>query len=155
MNDSGFDPNTFLDSTASSAFTKRPPLPIGDYIAVIGEMKGQSGQQKKDPSKTWNALNVPLEVDLSANPQAAEAVGGQTKVILFDFVGLDFTPTGQLDGAPGRNVKLRRYREALGQNVDGQPWSPRMMQGQPIRVKVKHEMYEGDIRETVDSVNKV
>jgi hypothetical protein len=146
-----FDPNLFLSGTTTEAYQRRPPLPSGDYIAVIEDIKAQSGQQKKDPSKEWYAFNVQLGVD----PGRAREVVGQDKVILFHFVGLDVTPTGSLDWSPGRNRQLGRYREALGMNVAGQPFNPQAMLGRTVTVKVGQEEYEGEIRDTVDTVAKV
>lgn len=153
---SNFDPTVFLDAVTTESFTKRNLAPIGDYIATIGEMKVQSGQQKKDTSKSWTALNIPLEVDLTANP-AARAVVGQDKIVVFDFVGLDLTESGSLDQSPGRNSRLRAYREALGMNEAGQPFSPRMMQGRMVKIKVAHEQNDPafDAREKVAGVTKV
>jgi hypothetical protein len=100
-------------------------------------MKAQSGMQRKDPTKAWTALNVRLDVDLTTNP-SARAIVGQDKVVLFDFIGLDTTPSGGLDQSAGRNSKLRTYREALAMNAPGQPFAPRMMQGRQLLVKIKY-----------------
>lgn len=156
MNDSAFDPQGFLDSATTEAFTKRPPLPVGDYISVIGEIQIKTGEIKKGErsGQPYTALNVPLEVDLSGYPDAVQVVG-QPKVTLFHMVMLDTKPGGGLDNGPGKNNNLRRYREALDMNKPGEAFSPRMMQGRPIRVKVKHDIYEGELQERVDSISKV
>ncbi len=39
---------------------------------------------------------------------------------------------------PGKNGRLGRYREALGMNVAGQPFSIRQMQGRQIKATIKH-----------------
>lgn len=148
---SQFDPALFLDATTTEVYQKRPPLPPGDYQGVIEDIKSQSGQQKKDPSKDWYAFNIQLGVD----PGKARDVVSQDKVILFHFVGLDVTPTGALDWSPGRNRQLGRYREALNMNVAGQPFNPRSMIGRLVTVKVGQEIYEGEQKDTVDTVAKV
>ena len=56
---------------------------------------------------------------------------------------------------PGKNGKLRRYRESLDMNTPGVPFSLRQMIGRQIRVKIKHEPYEGEMYDRVDSVAKV
>lgn len=154
MTESQFDTNVFLDAVTTEAGSRRPPLPVGDYIATVGEPKFMQGPQKKDPTKNYQALNVPLEVDVTQNPAARQLVG-QDKVVLFHFVGLDFNEGGMLDWGPGRNRNLLAYREALDLNTPGQPFSPRMIQGKTVRVKVNHETYEGEIRERVGGVAKV
>jgi hypothetical protein len=145
---SAFDPALFLDATTTEAYTKRPPLPPGDYQGVIEDIKSQSGQQKKDPTKDWYAFNIQLGVN-------SRGAIEQEKVILFHFVGLDVTPSGALDWSPGRNRQLGRYREALGMNVAGTPFNPRNMIGRMVTVKVGQEIYEGEQRDTVDTVAKV
>jgi len=150
---SSFDPNTFLNSLVTETFQKRNLVPVRDYIGEIGEVKFRSGQQRKDPTKEWNALNIPITVDLSSDPEAMAAVG-QPKVTLYDFVGLDLTPSGTLDTAPGRNSRLARYRAAIGAETG--PFSPSMLQGKFVRVKVKHELDQNnEPRDAVDSVAKV
>jgi hypothetical protein len=151
---SEFDPNVFLDGVITEPFTRRPPLPPGDYVGVIGEIRFQSGQQRKDPSKTWHALNIPIEIDTNQSPGVRELVG-QDKVILYDFVGLDLTESGMLDTAKGRNRQLGRYREALDMNARGVSFSPRAMQGRTILAKVKTGEFQGEIRDEIESVAKV
>lgn len=151
---STFDPETFLDATTTEAGTRRPPLPPGDYIATIGELKAQGGQQKQDPSKSWFALNTPLEVDLTAH-SAARAIVGQDKVVLFDFVMIDVTAGGGLDWSPGRNRRLTAYREATNLNRSGESFNPRMLQGRQVLAKVGQEVYNGELRDVVQMVAKV
>jgi hypothetical protein len=100
------------------------------------------------------AVDVPLEIDLSAYPDLAAKVG-VPKVTLNDSIMLDTTESGGIDNSPGKNGKLRRYREALGMNTPGQPFSFRAMQGRTIKVKIKHRTYEGELYDEVDSVAKV
>lgn len=154
-----FDPLAILEGTTSEEFKKGIPLPAGDYVGVIAqfdrEKSFKSGTQKADPTKSWSAINVRIDIDLSQYPQA-RAVVNQDKVSLFDMVMLDLTPDGRgLDYSTGKNNRLRRYREALGQNTPGTPWAPTYMQGRPIKVKVKHEVYEGEPQARVDAVSAI
>jgi len=154
MSISNFDPSAFLDSTTTEANSKRGPIPAGaDVTAVIGEPKARTWTGKSDPTKGGIVVDVPLEIDLSAYPEL-QSVVGLPKVTLTDGIMLDTTPNGGIDNAPGKNGKLRRYREALGLNEAGQPFSFRMMQGRMIKVKIKHRTYEGEIYDEVDSVAK-
>lgn len=151
---STFDPSLFLDATITEASTKRNPIPAGaDVTAVIGEPKSRTWQGKNDPTKSGVVVDLPLEIDLSMYPELATHVG-VPKVTLTDGIMLDLTDNGQIDMAPGKNGKLRRYREALGMNVAGQPFSFRAMQGRLIKVKISHRTHEGEIYDQVDSVAK-
>ena len=60
-----------------------------------------------------------------------------------------------IDLSPGRNAKLRRYREATGNNVDGQMFNPRMLQGHRVLVKIKHRVWENNTYDEPDSVAKI
>lgn len=152
---SQFDPSLFLDATIDQPNVKRPPLPAGrDYIGIIGEVKGRNWQGKKDPTQGGIVMDVPVEVDLTAYPDVQKALGGLSKVTMTDGIMLDLTESGSIDNSPGKNGKLRRYREALDMNKPGDVFSFRAMQGRPIRVKVKHETYEGDIYDKIDAVAK-
>jgi len=151
---SNFDPASFLDATITEASTKRNPIPAGaDVVAIIGEPKPRPWQGKADPTKSGIAMDIPMEIDLSAYPEIA-AIVGVPKVFLTDSIMLDLKENGGIDLAPGKNGKLRRYREALGMNEAGQAFSFRAMQGRMIKVKIKHEPYEGELYDKVDSVAK-
>ena len=153
-----FNPLAILEGTTDQEFKKAPALPVGDYIGVIAEFDREksfkSGTQKNDSSKTWSAINVRIDIDLTQYPDARAEVN-QDKVSLFDMVMLDLTPSGTLDYSTGKNNRLRRYREALGQNTPGVPWAPTHMQGRPVKVKVKHDIYEGEKQARVDAISVV
>lgn len=154
MEDSVFDPSAFLDATTTEAATRRPPLPAGaEFIGTVGEPKPRTWQGKKDPSQSGIALDVPVEIDLSAYPDVQTQLGGVEKVTLIGGIMLDMTPDKKsIDFSPGKNGTLRRWREALNMNLPGEAFSFRMMQGRLIRVKVKHEPYEGELYDKIDSV---
>lgn len=153
---SQFDPNLLLDSTITQAFVKRPPIPAGvELLGVIGKVEIKSGQQKDDPSKTWIRLQIPVEFDLSQSPQVAALLQGFDKVTLTDGILLDVTEQGMIDQSPGKNGRLRRWRDALGMNQDGQAFSPRMMEGRPVKCKISQRMYEGETFDQIESIAKV
>ena len=157
MESSIFDPNALLQSTTSESFSRRPPIPAGtELIGVIGEVNPRQNAGKKDPTKMYTFLDIPIEIDLSQNPAVMELVG-QPKVTLRDSCILDITPSGTLDGAPGKNGQLRRYREALDMNKPGEPFSLLAMQGRPVRVKIKNEdpNNSGELVDSVGAVAKV
>lgn len=149
-----FDPSSFLDATTTEQSTKRPAIPSGtDLVGVISKVAGRAWQGKKDPTQSGIAIDLSIEFDLTQNPSVHSLVGVD-KVVIMDGLMLDLTEGGAIDYSPGKNNKLRRYREALGLNVPGQPFSARMMEGRTIRCKIKQDVYEGDIYDKIDSVAK-
>lgn len=153
MSESQFNPDEFFDSTTTEALTRRPPIPAGDYIATIGDKftikSGTSDKTQRD----WTAMNIPLEIDLDGYPEA-KAKANVDKVTLFHFVSLDLVPgTKNVDYGPGKNRGMRQYREATNLNIPGNPFSPRMLVGRQVKVKVVHEDYQGEIQERVNAIS--
>lgn len=151
--ESAFDPSTLLDVTIDQPMTRRPPLPPGDYIATVGDLKTESWTKKDDPSKKGVKFNVTLKVQIT-DPVAQAAQGG-SEVQKFDTIFLDQTATGGIDFAPGKNTQLRRYREALKMNEAGQSFVPRQMIGRSLRVRISHRDYQGELQDQIDSVASV
>ena len=153
--DSMFDPTLFLDATTTEAAQRRSPLPAGEYLGTIGELKApRKVQGKQDPTKEYIFMDVPVEIDLLAYP-AAQQVVGLPKLTLVYGVSIDVSPAGGFDWSPGKNNGMRALREATGNNVAGKPFAPRMLQGQMIRVRVIHEPYQDQIQDKIQSVAKV
>lgn len=151
---STFDPALFLDATISEPSVRRPPLPAGrEIIGVIGEVKSRSWRGKEDPTKSGIAIDVPVKLDLSSHPDLVQLVG-TTELALTDSIMLDTTPQGGIDMAPGKNNKVRRYREALDMNKPGDVWSPRAMQGRLIKVKIGHRIADGETYDQIEGVVK-
>jgi hypothetical protein len=152
---STFDPALFLDATVAEPTVRRPPLPAGrEIVGVIQEVKSRSWRGKEDPTKGGIAIDVPVKLDLTAYPDLVQLVGGLTELTLSDSIMLDVTPQGGIDNAPGKNNKLRRYREALDLNKPGDTFSFRMMQGRMIKVKIGHRIVDGETYDQIDAVVK-
>lgn len=147
---SAFDPATFLDASISEPTTARPPLAPGDYLATISDLKAGSWQGKQDPSKSGAKFDVHLKVQVT--DPAQQAVIGGSELIMFDTIMLDTTPSGGIDNSPGKNSKLRRYREALDMNQAGVSFVPRQMIGRTLKVRVAHEPYQGEMKDKIDAV---
>lgn len=146
-----FDPAQFIDLQTTEAASRRPPLPVGDYQALVENLEFKPWA-KDDKS----GVRCEAKLKITVPPSTKEQLGLQQDTItLTQSIFLDVNEAGGLDWAPGRNGQLRKYREALGQNTAGQPWSPRMMIGQPLLVKITHEMYEGEVQERVGGVAKL
>lgn len=160
---SQFDPASFLDATVTEASVKRKPLPAGrDFVGVIGEPKSRAWKSNKDPSnpKEGIAIDLPVEFEIASLPPDVQALFANSegvvagKIVIMDGIMLDLTANGAIDLAPGKNSKLRRYREATDLNTPGQPFSARMFQGRLVRCKIKHDPYDGEIYDKIDSVAK-
>lgn len=151
-----FAPETFLDATTTEESVKRPPLPAGlELQAMIKSVKTRTWQGKKDPTQGGVAADLTVEFDLTAYPDIRQQQGGLDKVTIVDGIMLDLTEGGSIDYSPGKNSKLRRYREACGLNIAGQPFSLRMFEGRMIKARIKHDPYEGEIYDKIESVAKI
>lgn len=144
-----FDPNAFLDmQVTESNDTKVTPVPVGEYTAVIGEVKVRPWQSKKDPSKSGMSLDVTCEID---DPSVKEFLG-RDKVSIRYSPMLDINDAGMLDMGKGKNVGLGRLREATDLNVPGQPFSFNMLPGRVIKVSVTHRIEGEDVFAEVKSI---
>lgn len=148
-----FDPNALLDATLSEPTLKRPPLPIGDYTAVIGDITAAEWQSKADPSKRGVKWNVALTLQVPQDVKESMGID-VNELKLTHGVMLDLTATGALDNSIGKNRGLRQYREALDMNKPGDSFSARRMTGQVVLVKIKHGEYNGEPTEEIGGVAK-
>lgn len=162
MSVSQFDPQSFLDAQQTEVNVKRPPLPVENptsedsyYIGVIGEVKMDTGTIGKGDrtGQPWLAAIVPIDVEVPQ--QVQDGLGlrlDKGTIRLTEYVMLDLTPQNTIDNSVGRNRRQRIYREALDMNKPGEPFSWRKAQGQVVKVKIEHEMYNG---EAVDKIGNV
>ena len=162
---SGFDPNLFLQAQQTEVNVKRPPLPVanpaspdGFYTAIIGEVKAEAGTIGKGEriGQPWLMMVVPLQIEV---PQEVQALMGvqlaKGSITLTDRVMIDLTADGRgIDNSVGRNGRQRQYRDALDMNKPGEAFSWQRAQGQVIKVKVNHEMYNNEIQEKPGAVMK-
>ena len=145
-----FDPAAYLDLTLTDPTEKRPPLPPGDYTAIIGEVTARKWQGKQDPTKQGIAWDIPLKIQVPSGFQ--DALKLPPEITLTDSCMLDLTPQGLFDNGVGKNRRVRTYREALDMNKPGDTFGPRQMQGRLVTVKVEHELYNGEPVERVRGV---
>lgn len=135
-----FDPNQFLDQQFVEANdTVATPVPEGEFLAVVSEVKARSWQKKDDPSVGGLALDIQWDID----DQNVKAALGRDKVTTKQGVMLDLTDAGGLDMGKGKNIGLGRLREAVGLNTPGQPFAFSMLVGRMAKVQVKHRV-DGD-----------
>jgi hypothetical protein len=76
----------------------------------------------------------------------------QSTLPLKDSLMLDLTANGTIDNAPGKNRRLRAYREATDMNKPGDVFSARKMEGRIVKVKITHDIWEGQPIEKVSGV---
>lgn len=135
----GFDPAVFLGATTTEANTRRPPIPQGTVLrGTLGEPKFRQVEGKKESTfgQTFTFCRIPVEIDLTQN-SAILAQIGQEKVTLNHEFGVDVAANGQgFDMAKGKNNGLRALREALGMNVQGQPFNIMMIVGRTVLCRI-------------------
>ena len=161
MSISNFDPSVFLDATTTDAATRRPPLPVGDYIGTVGEPKSRAWESKKPDAKVKSgvAIDVPVTIDVQSilsrlSHEDQKIFKDVKEVTITAGIMIDLNDSGMIDWGVGRNGSMRRWREALDMNKPGEAFSIRMMQGRQVRVKIKHRVYEGEFFDEIDSVSK-
>ena len=146
-----FDPAMFLEATINEAnSTESIPVPVGEYVATITDVKARKWQAK-DQSSEGIALDVLWEID---DADVKELLG-RAKVTVKQGIMLDLNEQGGLDIGKGRNVNLGRLREAVGLNVPGQPFSFFMLNGRPAKVLVEHRANGDQIFAEVKGVTKL
>lgn len=151
MNTSAFNPDLFLDMEMTAPLERRPPLPIGDYTATIGDVTARQWQSKTDVTKSGIAYDVPLILEVPAEIQVALGLHAATLTVR-DSIMLDLTDAGTIDQAPGRNRALRAYREATDTNKAGEVFRTRDLVGKLVKVKVSHRLWNNEPVEQVDGV---
>lgn len=158
---SQFDPTAFLDATLSAPSEKRPPLPVeapgtsdGFYTAVIGEVKARVWNSTKPDAKVKSGIAWDVPLDLQIPQQVQEQLKYTPTFTIRDSIMLNLTDQGTIDNAPGKNPRMRMYREACDLNKPGDVFSARLMQGKVVKVKITHEMYQGSPVENVKEVIK-
>jgi hypothetical protein len=151
MNDSSFNPDTFLDATVETPFeTHRTTLPPKDnYLGVIDnivtrvvETKGQGARVVLDV--TWEILDDEVKAQLNL-----------PKATVRQTVWLDFDETGKLARGINQNIQLGQIRDAVGQNTPG-AWAPRLLKGAgPARLKVSERPDEKNPTIKYNDVDRV
>lgn len=150
MSTSQFDPASFLFATTSETTdTISVPVPVGEYAAIVEKVACRPWQSK-DGTSNGLALDIIYIVD----DAALKASLGRDKITVKQGIMLELTEAGALDNGKGKNPALGRLREAVNQNIKGQPWAPSMLEGQPLKVSVKHRVANiGGVDTPVAEVN--
>lgn len=128
--------------------TKRTPCEPGEFKAVVEEIDLESFPGVKDKTKTYLRMNLAFSV----LDEALLKKMGREKIMVYDRSLLDLTAGGDLDFGKERNIRLGQLREATGCNKPGDEWSFPGFKGKIVKVKVFHEMFEGEPQARVRSI---
>lgn len=144
------NPEEFLNESYEHATsTQLKPIPPGEYQALLSDLELRSFERKTGELAGTTGYRMMVKWEIQ-DPQLEQELG-RTPVV-FQNIFLDFTPEGALDFSEGQNIQLGRLREALGQNIEGQPWRPAQMKGQVAIIQVQQEMDGDNIRTNVSRV---
>lgn len=121
-------------TTTQQGSTKIVSVPAGEYAGVISEkLEFRQSPGKKDPSKLYTFLDVDIKID---DARVREVTKRESPTVRYSC-GIDLTADGKgFDMSEGKNVGLNRLRAAVHQNEAGLPWSPQMLVGKALKVKV-------------------
>ena len=147
-----FDPNAFLDVTTDAQLdTRLPPTPVGEWLYECVEVKARNNpQQQKDPTAAPLVLDFVWE---SRDPALHAAANRERlRVTQSIFVTLQ---GNTIEAGEGKNTRLGALRAAVGQNVAGQPWRPRMVVGQLAKLNITHRADKTDPELKYDNVTSV
>lgn len=143
-----FTIENFLDQTVIGALdTKVVPIPVGEYTAVIKDIKARTWKAKDDPTNTGVTLDVTWVID---DPELAEKLG-RKELQVRQGIMLDVGDDGRLLVEKGKNIGLGRLREALNMNDPKKPFSFSALPGNVAKVLVTHRVVGEDIYAEVKS----
>jgi len=146
----GFDVTKFLNTQVSEPMdTQLVPIPEGEYRALVKDIKPRMAKDSPILDVTWT-------VDDPAGQVAA--VTGLKENNARQSVFLDLLPNGGFDLSKGKNTQLGKLRDAVGQNIPGQPWMPGNLKGAVAKIKIGHRAAEdgsGNVFMDVKAVTKV
>lgn len=132
-----FDPEGILDAQVEDEFATEMSLVNPDeYQAAVSKIAVREVTTKNGP-------RLILELFWKIDAPGTEADGRNVR----QSIWLDTNAQGDLLSGKDKNVDLGQLREALGQNVKGQPWSPRQLVGGLGRVQVEHTLITKGPRE--------
>lgn len=131
-----FNADAFLSATVNAANdTVALPVPVGDYFAIITEVKPRQWQSK-DGTKTGVAVDLTWLIE----DENVKQYLGRDTVTVRQGIMLDLNAQGGLDTSSGKNISLGRLREALNKNNPGDQFSFAMLPGLSARVSVAHRV---------------
>lgn len=145
-----FDPTKFMNLQVDQPMdTEYVPIPEGEWTASIKDVKPRMAKESAILDVLWRIDDPSGQVKAST---------GLDENIVRQSIFLDVTPAGGFDLGKGKNVQLGKVRDAVGQNVPGQPWAPSNLKGAAARIKTGQRMADdgsGRIYSDVKAVTKL
>jgi hypothetical protein len=142
-----FDANSFLDTQISGpTSTERILIEPGVYSAFVADVKAANGFSEKSQAP-WARFDVVFEIEDDHQKDRT----GRARLILTYGIMLELDENGDLAEGKGKNVKLGKFRKAMGKN-DG-PFQPRDLMHLYARVQVGHEIYNNEPQEKITAVS--
>ena len=127
---------SFMEQTTSEVLdTERPRSEPGEYQANVLEINVRDFYSERK-EKTYVVMDIFWDVD---DPKVKALLDSDSNRIR-QTVFLDMNDSGTgLDFSKGKNTGLGKVRDAVGQNIPGQPWSPTMLIGGRATVRVEQD----------------
>ena len=152
MNESLFNPDTFLEQTVTGALDpKYPIIPPGEYPAISKSLKAREMPNEKEPAKgPYTVVDIVWAIEDAGVKEAT----GLDSPTCRQSVFLDLHE-GKLDMRPKKNIQLGRLREALGLNDPDKPFSFNDLVGQPAIVRIEQSPNAKDPENPYSNVTKV
>lgn len=157
MQSMNFDPNAYLEMSIDAPMEKRPVAPAGTYLPASITGLNVAQWQSKDKVDESGQLKSGIRFDITLEVQFPTDVQQQygltyDKLTITDGVMIDRNAAGGIDTTPGKNNRLRVYREACDLNRPGEVFKPLQLVGRQVMVKFRHEEYQGNLQEKVADV---
>lgn len=145
-----FNPEQLLTATITEANTKRNLLTPGqEYTATVQDVK--SVVRRNQDGFDTNVIDVKVSVNVPY--EQLDAVGRET-VDLTDSIWLDTNSAGLIDMGPGKNPKMKNWRDATDTNKAGKDFNFTQFVGRTVRIRVEHYVSKKD-GETYEQVKGV
>ena len=137
-----FDPAQFLDATTTDAgSTESVPIPEGEYVALIKTITPRQWTKKDDPTISGLVFDLLYEIDDADLKARLE----RKVVTIKQGIMMDMTDGGSIDYGKGKNITWNRVRDAAGLNQPGRPFSPSMLVGQFVKIRVGHRIDDSTV----------
>lgn len=156
-----FDITALQQPVTGKMATGRPPIPPGEYQAVIVSEPPWQLREPRQPSgvpyaiegkgdnagKTWYIVDYYMQINEPGNDAAND------RIIAYSCF-LDVTEDGHLMASGDKNESLGKLRKAVGQNTDD-AWSPTDPVGSSCVIRVAEVPDRRDPNRTNTEVTRV
>lgn len=139
-----FDPNLFMNQTIDQPLeTERTLCPPGDYQFVIDDFTAEALESidfeyRKGPRAGQPGVMYKFSCPCVVQDEAVKTQLGVEKLVVYKQMNLDIDG-GNLEWGKNKNIELGQLRNAVGQNVNGQPWAISNLRGAgPFMGRVEH-----------------